>query len=399
MVRAMTGRKNTAMDYIALLRNADLLRDVSESGLHEIGRCMEKVEATAGTTVFHKGDDGDAVYLIIDGILRLESDGVALMSRTGGEWVGEMALIDKVTRSASAIAQTDVRLLRWERESFVRVISHHPGVAYGIFKVLTRKLREDIERQVDLELEQERWKQDLKRAREIQMGMLPSGDLVTPRMEISGYCRPAAEVGGDYYDYVEFDDARVGVIIGDVTGHGFYAGLFVAMAKSGMNTQAQIDHAPRKIMEAMRRTVSLSIQRSLLMTCCYVLFNADNGKLGFSNAGHPYPYHYRRRSESLERLCPMDPLLGVQDLYDASFQESELDWEPGDLMLFYSDGITEARDVNGKMFEHERLEDCFIENKEKKPAQIKEAILTRLEQHCNGQPYDDDLTLVVVKAL
>ena len=395
----MTGSKNTDMDHIALLRNTDLLRDVSDSGLNEIASCTEEVKALAGTTVFRKGDDGDALYLIVDGTLRLESDGVSLMLRTAGEWIGEMALIDKGTRSASAIAQTDVRLLRWERESFVRVISHHPGVAYGIFKVLTRKLREDIERQVDLELVQERWKQDLKRAREIQMGMLPSGDLITPRMQISGYCRPAAEVGGDYYDYVKFDDARLGVIIGDVTGHGFYAGLFVAMAKSGINTQAQIDHAPHKIMEAMRRTVSLSIQRSLLMTCCYVLFDVDNDTLSFSNAGHPYPYHYRRRSGSLERLLPMDPLLGVQDLYDASFQESESDWEPGDLMLFYSDGITEARDADGKMFEHQRLEDCFVENKDRTPAQIKEAILAKLERHCNGQPYDDDLTLVVVKGL
>ncbi len=385
-------------DRTEFLSSTDLFSGVSHSGLAQIATGMRVLDLRPGETVFRKGETGDAVYLICTGTLRLESDGVHLVTRGAGECVGEFALIDEGPRSASALAETDVCLLRWDRAKFQSALLENPEVARGIFRILTAKLREDIRIQVDYAIEKERWRQDLQRAREIQMGMLPNGDLATERVAVSGYCCPAVEVGGDYYDFFTLGDERLGIIVADVTGHGFYAGLFVAMAKSCLHTLRGIDATPRRIMSAMRHTVALSIQRRLLMSCCYVLLDPQRGKLTYANAGHPYPYLYRAREQRLARLCPLDPILGALDAEGYQFDEGEVDWEKDDLLVMYTDGVTEERNPDGRMFDHDRLEQLIVSHAHASSSELRQTILTALASHSAGAPPRDDLTLVVAKA-
>ena len=182
---------------------SELFSGVSEALLREIDARLGNVSYRAGERIFAQGDLGDAVYVVSRGTLSLEVDGMTLLYRQPGECVGEFALIDDEPRSAAAIALTDVELLRWERRDFQETMSRHGDVARGIFRMLTGKLRQDVESKVSMQLERERWQQDLARAREIQMGMLPAGPLSAPGIEVTGYCQPAAGVGGDYYDFLE----------------------------------------------------------------------------------------------------------------------------------------------------------------------------------------------------
>ena len=178
----------TLAERITFLKTTDLLKDASEDLLTYIADGMTEVIETAGIPLFHAGDAGDAVYLVVDGILSIQKDGVQLITRSKGEYVGEFALIDDAPRSTDALAETDVLLLRWARTDFQTALALRPKVAEGVFKILLAKLREDVETQVSAGLERERWQQDLKRAHEIQMGMLPSEDLITNAFEISGFC-------------------------------------------------------------------------------------------------------------------------------------------------------------------------------------------------------------------
>ncbi len=387
------------VDRVAFLKTTDLLAGVPDDILAQIGGDMEEIEAKTGTTVFRQGGRGDAVYLVVDGALSIERGGIQLVSLGRGECVGEFALIDGGPRSASAIAETDVLMLKWMREDFDTTISKNRAVVYGLFKILTGRLRRENDIRVEVVLEQERWRQDLKRAHEIQMGMLPEGDLITDHIEISGYCRPAADVGGDYYDYLLLEDDKLGIILGDVTDHGFYSGLFVAMAKNCLHTQATIDYAPEKVMEAMNRTVSMSIRSGMLMTCCYVLIDSRRHTLSYTNAGHNFPYHYSRRSDKLDPLPSTDMVLGVPGFEASGFAKQERSWEKGDLLLLYSDGITEAQDADGEMFEEERLRVILLQNRDSTPAQIKEAILQALARHIRSATPSDDITLAVAKAV
>ena len=359
---------------------------------------MEELELGVGETLFAKGEVGDAVYLINDGRLRLESEGVHLVTLGFGECVGEFALIDEGPRSASALAETGVSVLRWDRAQFQRALLRNPEVARGVFRILTAKLRQDIAIHVDYAIEKERWRQDLQRAREIQMGMLPQGDLKTEHVSVSGFCQPAVEVGGDYYDFLSLDGDQIGVVIGDVTGHGFYAGLFVAMAKSCLHTLQTVDHSPASIMLAMRHTLSLSIQRRLLMSCFYVCIDPNSATLTYANAGHPPPYVYRHTSGQLELLGALDPILGALDLENACFQQQTVAWSSRDVLVIYTDGVIEERNADGRMFGEQRLESLIRDNAHLDAAQIKNAILESVSEHAGVVPQSDDLTLAVVKA-
>ena len=359
---------------------------------------LEVVTLAAGEVLFNEGEEGDAVYLVVEGRLRVESDGMTLITRVRGDCVGEIALIDDEPRSAAAVADTPVKLLRWERQDFQETLDQDPEAARGIFKMLTGKLREDVKATVRLERERERWHQDLARAREIQQGMLPDGRLLTEHVDIAGVCNPASEVGGDFYDYLCPSDDAVGVMIGDVTGHGFYAGLFVAMAKSCLHTQIRFGFEPPEIMAAMRSTLDLSIQRRLLMSCCYILFEPGAGRLRYANAGHPYPYLYRPGDGSLQQLGALDPILGALDAEGAKFSEHALEWRSGDLLLMYTDGVTEARNAGGRMFNHPALEACIKEHGGGNAKAVRDRVLAAVSEHAGNSRQDDDLTLVVVKA-
>ena len=385
-------------DRLTFLRTTDLLSAVPEALVAKIDATLEEVNLAAGEILFDEGEQGDAVYLVVDGRLRVESDGMTLITRARGDCIGEIALIDDEPRSAAAIADTVVKLLRWERRDFQEMLGQDPEVARGIFKMLTGKLREDVKSTVRLERERERWHQDLVRAREIQQGMLPAPRVLIESLELAGVCSQASEVGGDFYDYLCLDGDSVGLMVCDVTGHGFYAGLFVAMAKSCLHTQAQFSFDPREVMQAMRRTLDLSILRRLLMSCCYVLFEPRVRRLRYANAGHPYPYLYRANERFLYRLEALDPILGALDVGVGGYAERTLPWEPGDVLIMYTDGVTEARDGEGRMFEHEALEACIAETGEENAESIRDRILAKISAHTGDAMQDDDLTLVVARA-
>jgi len=383
-------------DRTEFLATTELFRDVPRGVLPHLDAELDELVIPAGSVLFRRGDVGNAVYLVVSGELTLEVGAVTVLTRKRGECIGEFALIDDEPRSADAVAQTDVKLLRWGRSDFERAVGRDPGVARGIFRMLTAKLREDVETKVRLHVERERWQQDLARAREIQLGMLPEDQPELQGASVAGYCNPAAEVGGDYYDVLPFEQGRIGLVIGDVTGHGFYSGLFVAIAKSCLHTQARFDHTPEPMMDAMRRALALSIRRRLLMTCCYVLLDPAAGRLRYANAGHPYPYLHR--DGALERLEAIDPILGALEVDAGGFGAAELEWRPGDVLVMYSDGVTEARNAIGQMFEGERLESCIREHAHLSAAEIRNAILGDVADYASGFDQADDATLVVCKA-
>jgi len=144
------------LDRVAFLKTTDLLAGVPDGLLRQIAERMEEIGAKAGTTLFREGEPGDAVYVVMGGTLRLEKDGIPLVACREAECVGKFALIDDAPRSASAIAETDVRLLKWEREEFQKALSQSPEIGLGILKILMGKLRQDVALQVEARLEQER---------------------------------------------------------------------------------------------------------------------------------------------------------------------------------------------------------------------------------------------------
>jgi serine phosphatase RsbU (regulator of sigma subunit) len=248
-------------------------------------------------------------------------------------------------------------------------------------------------------IERERLRQDLRRAHEIQMAMLPDGELQTEHMQICGCCRPADQVGGDYFDYCVLPGDKTALILGDATGHGFYSGLFVAMAKSCLHNQLRTDYAPSRVMEAMNRTLSLTLHSFRLMSCCFIVLDPLAGGLTFCNAGHPPPYLFSRQTGQIERLMATDMLLGLPNAENARFTNNHVDWRSGDTLVLYSDGITEARNFNEEVFGNDRLEAVLRRTAQASPREIMDSIIDAVSRHGDRKNQDDDITIVVARAL
>lgn len=377
------------------LKGTDLFAHVPDSALEQIAAVVDEVSFTTHTCLFHEGEVGDALYLIVQGQVRILKEGIEVLVRGSGDCVGEMALLDEAPRSATVEALTDVLTLRLPRDEFQRISLHTLAIPQGIYQLLARKLRTDLEVQIEAIRAQEQLKQDIRRAYEIQQSMLPRADLQQNGIHITGYCQPAASVGGDYYDYFILPPDRLGVLIGDVTGHGFYSGLIMAMAKSCLITQRQIDPTVESVMKAVNRIVCLNSPEWLFMSFCYILVDRQSQTFTYANAGHNAPYHYHRQTKSWTLLKPTTHPLGIQ--LDAAYPVVQCAWSPGDTLILYSDGIVEAENAQGELFGEARLEQALTAASDQPPLVLKHMLLEHLNAFCQGVPQHDDVTFVVVR--
>ncbi len=260
--------------------------------------------------------------------------------------------------------------------------------------VETRRLKQLEAAQEQIKAD-ERIKQDLQRAYQIQQSLLPPGDLHEAGMHITGYCRPAENVGGDYYDYFALPDGRIGLLIGDVTGHGFDASLIMAVACSCRSTQTRIDPDVAPVMDALNRIVLTTGPDWRLMTVCYVLVDPSTRRFFYANAGHHFPLHYRAATGRAEQMESTGTPLGVYA--DMAFPVIERSWKPGDVMVLYSDGIVEAENAAGDVFGEERLRTLVESHGQESPPELRQRIIDTLEAFCQGVPLLDDATIAVAR--
>jgi phosphoserine phosphatase RsbU/P len=381
----------------AFLAETDLLRGLPEDVLAGIRPQLRERFVQAGQALFRDGDNAAAVYLIADGALRIEKDGISLATRGVGECVGEFALMDAGVRSASAIALTDVALLEWSDADAWRALAISEELRHSVFRVLIGKLRQDVAAQVTAALEREQLQQDLRRAREIQEAMLPLDDLETQDMIISGISRPALDVGGDYFDAVATAPRTCSALIADVAGHGLHAALLVAMAKTCFQTQVHADSRTARIVEALNRSLLHSVRSGMLMTCVSVTIDAGAGVLSYTNAGHPPPLHLKCASGDVDALDATDPLLGIEMFRDASFNEARTSWQAGDRLLMYSDGVSEARNDAGEEFGRARIAQALRDSGDLPARSIRGRLADEILRFSGARPQDDDMTIVVVE--
>ena len=151
-------------------------------------------------------------------------------------------------------------------------------------------------------------------------------------------------------------------------------------------------------MEAMSRTVSLSMQSGMLMSCCYILIDFHNHILTYSNAGHPYPCYYSQKANKLERLLSTDMILGIPGFEESKFTKEERKGGKGDLLVIYSDGVTDEENVSEEQYGDERLDVVILVNIGRSATDIKDCILNALSLHCKGMAQNDYVTLIVAKA-
>jgi serine phosphatase RsbU (regulator of sigma subunit)/anti-sigma regulatory factor (Ser/Thr protein kinase) len=197
----------------------------------------------------------------------------------------------------------------------------------------------------------ERIEQELRVARLIQQTLLPRDLPAIPGWRLSARYLPAREVGGDFYDFLYFEDGRLGIVIGDVTDKGVPAALVMATTRSVLRSAAQRLISPSQVLERVNDSIYDDIPPKMFVTCLYALLDPATGRLQYANAGHDLPY--RRHKGGVSELRATGMPLGLMP--GMSYEEKETLLEPGESILFYSDGIVEAHNPERDMFSFPRL--------------------------------------------
>src|SRR5229473_4707675 len=199
--------------------------------------------------------------------------------------------------------------------------------------------------------ERERIEQELRVARLIQQTLLPKDLPALAGWKMARYYQPAREVGGDFYDFISFDDGRLGLVIGDVTDKGVPAALVMATTRSVLRTFAQRLLSPGKVLEQVNNILCAEIPPKMFVTCLYAILDPASGQLLYANAGHDLPYW--RHSSGVSELRATGMPLGMMP--GTRYEEQDATVEPGDSLLFYSDGLVEAHNPERAMFGFPRL--------------------------------------------
>ncbi|HEY7499188.1 MAG TPA: PP2C family protein-serine/threonine phosphatase [Vicinamibacterales bacterium] len=237
-------------------------------------------------------------------------------------------------------------------------------------------------------------KGELEVAREIQLALLPTGTYSSGDVEISGVTKPANTVGGDFYDVLPQSDGRIVVTLGDVAGKGSPAALLMALLLAALRTLVEERLAPPELVGRLNIQICKHSPASRFITLVYALYDPASGKLTYVNAGQNPPL-IRRRSGKFDRLEGTGIALGLFE--HSEYGAAEVVLEPGDLLVFYSDGITEAEDPSGQPLEESGLELILERVADRPPSSIATEVVAAVHEHARRPRFADDLTILVLK--
>lgn len=382
------------------LRSTELFSELPLERIRSICEVAHEIELPSDQILFEEGDDGDSLYLLVSGeISIIKSDTEVLSFNDVGYCLGEVALIDDKPRSATIKTLSPTRMLRITRDDFFAAMAREPLIGKGIFRVLNNKIRNDLEIHMSAIRKEIAQEESIRLAAEVQQSILPNEEIEYPYITSAGYCEPTNDVGGDYYDYLHLPNKKIAIFIGDVMGHGFHSALVAAMTKSCIQTQIRFNASVPEVMKAVKRVTEEDAQTFIYMTCCYVVIHQDN-TFEFINAGHPSILLFRAGSDEIIELDSQYTPVGIplpEELINADYQSLKETWNPGDLLVMYSDGITEAINEDAEMYGIDRFKQLVFKNKHLTPVEIKQKILTDLNNFQDGSIPHDDITLVVAK--
>ncbi|MDB4879015.1 MAG: protein phosphatase domain protein [Gemmatimonadetes bacterium] len=245
-------------------------------------------------------------------------------------------------------------------------------------------------------LDQQRLQQEMMLAHDLQMKLLPDAAHVVPEAIVAARVVPAEDVGGDFYNLYRLSDRRVGVMIGDVSGHGYQAALIMALTMSASAIHAQGTADPAEMLLRLYMSVKEELTTTeMFVSALYAVVDRERRELRYGNMGHPHAFVISAEG-SVERLVAGGPPLGMLDEAPDSVTRP---WDPaGDILLLFTDGITDARNREGKRLDEAPVLDCVIRHRDEPPAQIAGRVFALLDDYTGDVPRRDDLTLIVLKS-
>jgi sigma-B regulation protein RsbU (phosphoserine phosphatase) len=241
---------------------------------------------------------------------------------------------------------------------------------------------------------------ELQLAQTVQKSLLPQQAPETPHLEVAAFSRPAQMIGGDYFDFFEFGNGLQGLVIADVAGHGISAALHMASVQALLRTLVPANTSPAAVVEHVQRLLIHNVRFANFVTLFLASFDPVSWELTYCNAGHNPPILVRQAASGeklLHRLAPTGAAVGLVE--GLALGEATIRLDPGDMLLLYTDGITEAMDAAGEPFGDERLMQVVGQRPDSSPKELIQDIRQALLHFTGQQPLADDTTLVACKIL
>jgi len=389
-------RRREGMDWIALFRQAS--SDAVDAALEE----SEVLLLNAGTPLLHPGEDNQYVYILLSGEMEVHLDGVAGSAAImihPGECIGELSAIDGEPVSALVIAHTESQVLQLSRELFWQKLMALPGVASNLMATLSGRMRRSNQAALHAqraELELQHLRKELDIARQLQVSMLPLQRPLFPEcgdLHACGLMEPASHVGGDLFDAFFVGEGELFVCIGDVSGHGVAAAMFMARAIGLLRVLAMSISAPEQLLTALNERLCVGNDTNLFVTLFCGFLDLKTGLLRYSNGGHCPPIVV---ADGAARLLPIPKGALVGAFPGLQFRAMEITLARGETLFCYTDGVTEAESAEGEEFGEQRCLDLLSQWREPSLSEALDAMRKAVSDH-TGQPVlHDDCTMLAI---
>ncbi|MBM7844779.1 PP2C family protein-serine/threonine phosphatase [Herpetosiphon giganteus] len=408
------------MSQMEFLRRVPLFADLSLEGLQMLDGQARIRGLPADAWLFHQRDRGDACYVVVSGTLRLvleqgSSEETTLGLLGVGAFFGELSLLEPDgTRAAGAIAVVQSEVLEIPIAAFETLLHTYPAIAYNMLRRVAAHVRRSDERRLEdlrhknrlltdaytaLEqaqaeaLRRARAARELELGRELQRRLIPTSFPNVHGVVIAAATFPAYEMSGDFYEVRQLSEHMLSIVMADVCDKGAGAALVMALAKGLLLGMDQRD--PLALVERFNQLIRTTNLDAAVITMVYAHLDLARRRFSYVRAGHDWPLHYRSKQGRVAMLEGGGMPVGITE--EAFFEQMHIDLEPGDALVFYTDGLCDARNFAGDTYGRERLISA-VQAYGRLPAHgLADAILGDVRAFQSGTPPIDDLTLLVVK--
>ena len=355
---------------VETLRKCLFLRGLKESVLSDLAIKAGTLRVASGETIITRGEEGSAMYFIISGKARVHDGEVTWAYLNEGEVFGEMAVLDSEVRSASVTTESDSLLLSIEREVFYDALSTDPEAFKAVLHAVLKREREIVSEIKTRSTKLLSYQKEMEIGRRIQADFLPGSVPEVESWEIAAWFEAAREVAGDFYDVFKLkSSSHLAIVIGDVCDKGVGAALFMTLFRSLLratslygcmdSTVDKADSAGKaadvllnSILTTNRYISTTHAGSSMFASVFFGLLDPDTGELIYVNAGHEAPMIFRQNGE-VEMLDTTGGVIGLFPAANYTVETAKLN--EGDLIFTYTDGVNEAKNLDGQQFTEQRI--------------------------------------------
>jgi serine phosphatase RsbU (regulator of sigma subunit) len=384
---------------------------------------LPRLRIPAGEVLMQEGESLDNLYLVIQGEVEIikargTPDERRLGVRGAGNLLGEMSLLNPDHKhTATVCALSDVETLRMSRLQFETLIQRYPTLMYSLLRQMSLRLSQsenatildlhEKNRQLTLAyeelkqaqaqlVEKERLEHEMELARQMQRSILPASLPQECAFDFGALMFPARAVGGDFYDLIELGDHRLGVVLGDVSDKGVPAALIMSMTHTLVRVEASRDLSPIEVVANVNHHLLRFCHAHMFVTLLYGILDCANGSFHYVRAGHPPPILCSKEAGNPRQMdYNQGQLLGILD--EPVFDEQRVILSPGESLLIYSDGVTEATNAQEQQLGEQGFIDYLVSLCGAGAQETCDRIYARVMSYTGPVPQQDDITLICIQ--